>query len=514
MDEETKTLKKYLRKLKRHIRELRFEEIVRPGYLETPRGPLRVIDIQKRLAETQSSLQAEISRLKSIPHRDAQQHQLLRDLRVIRWHCRRVGDGFAWEIFAHDRGRLHGLSQGPSVPTSPKEDDGARGVFAAAEMLLSSGAGIPVIHDITDCLRIGDLSYLEMGSGAIHTLEVKTSRLAEERIDDTQSRIELGVRLYSARPWNPSVGDDSSEPPQMEPANPPVFDTNQREDRRLGRQLKRMDIAATRSEASLNKLHVIDGEPVFYSQAEEGKSLHHWAELRRAIREARRKGSSFFSLDDFVAYALFYSPDGVSQPDIGSLKFKEKVDQTIFNSSRAERDTVTVDWIPCDEDTLNVSEIMPFTLYKIPMRAKLELVENKLIIFSMVNYARYEERAIELGFRVVTDESSKDVRSFHLEFDAQVSEDSSAMVEFHAPWPDIVRAVHEFTGLQGAMRSALGAMNLPRHVKPQDFTEAFKSVSEEYLERTRSRALRNGPVSGSSRHRAENSNPRTPKTRR
>src|SRR5260221_2972506 len=104
--------------------------------------------------------------------------------------ARQLGDTIAWIIL--DRLLITSRSRDSSMPRehSVPEEHGLQGMLAIAELLYAAGAGIPILHDITNCLRIGDITFYNPNHEPI-TIEVKT-HLKENQ----GNRMNLEVKIY------------------------------------------------------------------------------------------------------------------------------------------------------------------------------------------------------------------------------------------------------------------------------------------------------------------------------
>jgi hypothetical protein len=74
------------------------------------------------------------------------------------------------------------------VPTAIGEDQGSRGVIGLAAGLAGEDWGFPLLHDITDCLRIGDVTFIKP-DGDNRTLELKTQVTSTEEADGTEGML-------------------------------------------------------------------------------------------------------------------------------------------------------------------------------------------------------------------------------------------------------------------------------------------------------------------------------------
>jgi hypothetical protein len=83
-------------------------------------------------------------------------------LRQTLWHARRFGDALAWVLLHGDRSIILPLAENQRVPVPP-DDERWQGVLALAFSMAKAGYGFPLLHDMTDILRIGDIPFVRPG---------------------------------------------------------------------------------------------------------------------------------------------------------------------------------------------------------------------------------------------------------------------------------------------------------------------------------------------------------------
>ncbi len=255
-------------------------------------------DFQLELLELQRQIQQAITATKKAARTDKSKRGDLDQLRVIRWLARRLGDAFAWVMLGLDRKVIHALGEGARVPVTSEEGHGDIGVKGIAIHLWNAGWGFPLIHDVTDCLRIGDITFIKPSeelSRELRTVEVKTRLLSETEPDEERegmSRYE--VTLLAPQPLDPPVaavkatteapiadagGGSNEVAAQRKPRRP---------DRREKQQLRRMSKALTRHSAENGEVVTIPGETPMVSFMFESEVDSHWKTLRTVVRAARR----------------------------------------------------------------------------------------------------------------------------------------------------------------------------------------------------------------------------------
>ncbi|GAB3544393.1 hypothetical protein GCM10027404_01020 [Arthrobacter tumbae] len=432
------------------------------------------IDHQSQVAELQRDIQREIAAVKPKARRDRALIAHLRELRVVRWHSRRVGDGLAWRVLLHDKQAIYALGKNARVPLAPKEDDGSRGVGISAANFLNEGWGLPIIHDITDCLRIGDLTLLSFGDDSserfFRTLEIKTTRISQTEGDDGSVSLDLRVSAIGTE----SFPEVSARPIPELKASPIPQDTNastqkRREDRRIPKQFERMVEAVAYRTAEADKVNKI-GDTLHLALEADYEEKPHWAELRRTIREARREGFSYFSIDEFVGYGIWYNAQGLEPGDVKKYDLNTRIQQSIVKEALGERNRLTIQQIPIAEDNEFARFVLPFTAYDIPHRAISDMLHGRLLIAAFVNTGVIEQALEGAGFTVLRRPGKDDPRSFTLRGELHWPTGEAIWTEIPAPWVEIWSAVHEFLALESIISKSSTILALPTKIPFEDFS--------------------------------------------
>jgi len=438
---------------------------VKPEKLFSGEGLVHFHEVQRDIFELQMDLQREIRKAKQ-RKRGGESRSHLETLRRLRWYARRLGDAVAWSTLLQNRQVIQSLSDNDPVPIPIEWSDGHRGAFEFAKNSTSREWGIPIIHDITSVLRIGDVTFtLPSQSGKssdaiFRTVELKTTRLSESVGEDGKSAIEIQVTIIGNEPLpSPRVSESEEEPPRA-----PI--RSRRPDRRIQRQMERMDRATASKNAPLHEYTKI-GEQYHFSLQLNDEEQPHWAELRRAIRAARRDGYAYFELGRFVGYSLFYNPTAVTKDDIVASPMPARV-AGLMHEETKDRNSITVSHLPDDEEDNWSAHVQPFYLWDIPQRAIRDILRNRLLITATYNSGWMEKLLTDAGLKVVLDDSGNDVRSFkvvaHFEWEGQ------AAVEYHSSvWQQMHVAVHEFRGPIAVVQRASAIQSAPSIVSFDKF---------------------------------------------
>lgn len=440
------------------------------------------VDLQESVFKLQVKLQKTIGEVKRRGSKEPDVRDHLKNLRWLRWQSRRLGDAIAWCGLLLNRQVIYALAKNDPVPVPSSWSDGHRGAFQFARSMTSSQWGVPIVHDVTNVLRVGDVTFMRpTGQGAeaiFRTIELKTTRLSESVNEEGETVLNLNVTAIGNEPFPAFLSDQPTrnpEPrPSAEPERAPV--RQRRPDRRIERQLARMDIATASKNAPLHKSTKIGDQHVFsFSIPEEEQP--HWKELRHAIRQARRDGYAYFELGGFVGYSVIYNSAGVTKEQIQSTSMLESV-AGLVHEQIGDRNSITVSSVPDDDDDTYSAKVLPFYLWEVPQRAIQDILRHRLIVVATYNSGWMEKLLTDAGLTVIPDETSRDGRSF--EVVANFEWEGEARLEYHSHvWEEMFVAVHEFRGPNAVIQRALAPIGAPGIVALNEFIPADAYETEE-----------------------------------
>ncbi|MDN3463227.1 hypothetical protein [Kocuria sp. APC 4018] len=432
------------------------------------------LDLQESLFDLQIELQGAIRKAKQRNTKGTVNLDHLNQLRWLRWQSRRLGDAIAWSGLLFNRQVIYALAKNEPVPIPLSWSDGHRGTFQFARGMTSSEWGIPVVHDVTNVLRVGDITFVRpTGQDAeadYRTVKIKATRVDESINEDGDNIVTLNVTAIGNEPF-PVLGAEaraSEAGRDQQPAR------RFRADRRVERQLARMDIATASKNAPLNKSTKIADRHVF-SLSLPDEEQPHWQALRHAIRNARREGYAYFELGGFVGYSVIYDSTGVSKESIQSAPLIERV-QGLIHEEIGDRNSISLTSLPDDKADVYSSKTLPFYLWEVPRRAIRDILRQRLVIVATYNSGWMEKLLSEAGLTVIPDKTGRDHRSF--EVVASFEWEGEARVEYHSHvWEEMVIAVHEFRGPKAVVQRALAPLAAPSLARLNDFvpTEALQN---------------------------------------
>jgi hypothetical protein len=307
-----------------------------------------------------------------------------------------------------DRKTIAALNSGEKPPVAqPGHSDAA--VFAMAAHLLGSHYGIPIVHDITNWLRVGDITFLrwvsdESNEWFFRTVEVKSSLANSVTDADGSVSATVMVDLYSNEPLALPEVDRKASPETggLTSRLPNTAERPTREDRRIRGQFVRLDNMVLRRDLATDAVTIVEGMANVVLMVDHSPT-HRWADLRRAIRDARRHGYSFFDIDGFIGYGLAYNESGVSVDDLLKPQIRNDVRDRLLGGGAAMRGqgSLIVQQIPLlERHDAQGAPVMRFFNYSIPKRAKADLIRNRLLITAVVNMGRLTPALVERGLGV------------------------------------------------------------------------------------------------------------------
>ena len=117
-------------------------------------------------------------------------------LEIINRSVKEIADGIAWRFFNYNRAILYTLAN--KQPISPiKYDKGLlKTVLEYSEMFLMPDK-LAILNDITNFLRVGDITTIDTADGTIEFVEVKSSRQRGHRITRQKERMEELVEFFN-----------------------------------------------------------------------------------------------------------------------------------------------------------------------------------------------------------------------------------------------------------------------------------------------------------------------------
>lgn len=346
--------------------------------------------LQVDLLNLQGEIQASISKRSAQPS-TLETHKEIEALRDVRWHARRFGDALAWALFQGERQSIYPLAENATVPIVPAGAK-SQSLVAACEML-STRMGFPLMHDVTDVLRIGDVTFFQPPEPP-RTVELKSKEIGRQEEGD-------GVRLtYSMMATWPADGRERAPESPLAPAPMPKSTRPSTNSKRFHRQLARMTKAHGLRNAELGKPLDIDGHKQLMIPSPIDDAPGHWSLLRQLIRRARRSGYASGSADRATFYVVMYNKAGFhAKEDLVAERFLPDLVGSDLWFADASKNSIVVSSLP-DARGKGPSRYLPYYLYPIPRTSIADILHGRLVILAVLNVGRLNAALEAAGFTV------------------------------------------------------------------------------------------------------------------
>jgi limonene-1,2-epoxide hydrolase len=444
----------------------RLERLVRRFLAMKFDGPAGLWRLQIRLLDLQTEIQGSIAVAKRAARTDVVAREGLEGLRGARREARRFGDAFAWAILGASRRIIYPLAQNSRVAISRK-DDHAIGVRSFVSAVANEGWGFPLIHDVTDVLRIGDVTFVRPGDPPL-TLELKTKVVqAHPERGGKRTEFEFEVQALGVREPPPIRAGSSTEP-----ASTDGWRRRRPLAERVNRQVQRLQTAEAHQTAEPG-VSEIDGKPVvtiLMNDRQKGTESDRIDVLRSVTRRARRNGFAAQQVDETFLWAAVYDKDGLEQE-----RFTSHIEQLpgvlvnsgIFFSERTERNAIVIYSLP-PKEARSPSLYTPYHLLGLPVSTTVDIMRGRMVVFNIVNPGRLIAALEAAGFEVSTPGGLLDLSNESLVLSYTIDTDHGAYrAEIHALGLHITEMMYEFRSVSYlvdmavAMREEMPKPDLP-----------------------------------------------------
>jgi hypothetical protein len=326
---------------------------------------------------------------------------------------KQIGDTIAWLFLRGDENRIRTLAGNQPNPPIPKGVS-LQAMLAVAEGYANAGAGFPLIHDITNCLRVGDLTFVDFPGDEFDeplTVEVKTKTLSVEG-DVANLRVSVyaaahspkfvavtdRLRKVSVESQEPT-GDGEQSKEGEEGKSPPK---RRKPDLRLGRQIKRMSrvksLLSARPNEPIKELGQ-DTLRVPYLPIEVMMRPHqfHWDVVRELAERAKAEGCAVRAVDDAFFYVATYTDTATLYPWSRNIelpfadKWAELAKAAFPRCADTEQNHI------CFMSTWDYlfgrapRHVRPFLLYELSPEMRIDILRRRLTIIVFINIGKLVE---------------------------------------------------------------------------------------------------------------------------
>jgi hypothetical protein len=369
--------------------------------------------------------------------------------------ARQLGDTIAW-IFL-DRLLITSRSRDSSMPSSHSvpEGHGLQGMLAIAELLCAAGAGIPILHDITNCLRIGDITFYTPNHEPI-TIEAKT-RLKGYQGD----RMNLEVKIHIVNTPNEDAKWSAiiDRIPQVIAVPQDITDEEhhiqqqpQAIEERLERQLKRMaKVTALQAAQDGKPIQLGEREVAILQHLTTKQNMHHFDILQQLTREAKSQGFTYRTVDDAFVYTAIYKDTPLWLLESEQLIPGEKIEDyqhTLISIAFPEADK---NYLAMSDVFNNPPFIQPFFLYPLPADIIIDIMWKRLQVVVGVNLGKLVAVLQSIGLDVSLPKNQQEFDEFFLPVSTEILLPNGEKVygKFTGLQLYGLQITHEFLSLQG-----------------------------------------------------------------
>lgn len=438
----------------------------------------KIVDTARRREEgwkeTIQSFQAELKRADMYIH--IYKHALVL--------AKQLGDALAWLFLKADERKITSLSinkPNPPIPTGLS----LQAMLSVAESYADAGAGFPILNDLTNCLRVGDLTFVNIldENDEPLSVEVKASVVSIE--GDIAN---LHVTAYAAA-YSPKFVEATEKLRKIPvKVKEPLSDTGatagitdeaakkraRKPDERSVRQVERMGHAKSLLTAEHGKPIEKIGQsnlrmPLIPVKLMMKHSYFHWDVIREMAATAKKSGYAARGVDDAFFYVVTYTDSPTIYPwlDNVELPYAQQWAEDYKNSFPKCADTKknhicfksTWDYISGDVP-LNVR---PFLLYELPVDMRMDILWRRLTIIVSINIGKIVE-ALERnipGLSARVPENEEELNNFFIPITYEKELPDGSIVSIHrgGNLNDIAASVaFEFMSLEGFVESVSQAI--------------------------------------------------------
>ena len=375
---------------------------------------------------------------------------------------RQLGDAFARALLGD---WMIPLTKGPSAPThdghSLSEDHGLTGMIGIAQSLSAAGSGFPILHDITNCLCTGDITFYSLDKNHI-TIEVKTHLVDK---NDSDSTLTLDVETHLTLPRNSdnvskwraiNEGIPKSSASREEENNQTIKDFPYQSSPRLKRQIERMKVAKVWQSGPNHQIfNLPNNDKGIKFAILLDDTDNHWEVLHDLIKQAKKDNVVSCVVDNALVYQVLYydSPltypwaKGLNEPIKSILQSYDKLitDTKSILYSEKEKNFL---WVPSHQPP---SDSLPFFLYPLPTDIIMDIMWGRLAIGGAANLGKIANALEEIGLEVKLPKDEEEFKRSFLSISAKTTllDGSVVSLELHQIHTIALKMFHEFLSLSG-----------------------------------------------------------------
>jgi hypothetical protein len=291
-------------------------------------------------------------------HEDAASYDhAVKVLRYGRWLYRYVGDGIAWRAYGFDRHAIRALGAKEPVVFLSKKDGIEKEVMFFKALYNLGSEWLPVMHDLTNCLRTGDFSLFR--NGALHQLiELKIRQSGKQSVDVSE---------------NPKSAREARQATRL---------------RLISEHMQTGDLALLDKNLKVGKVFKVNVV-----------EKHHYEAISAVVRSARSRKYGFIEPERGLMYLAFDTRTRVEEE---SLRDASEHHPHIFDS------LFTFQGIIPRFQEYHVS--LPITAMDLSARDMIDILFGRVAVMSFINFRCVEDYCRNNGISLHFDRSGKQLK--------------------------------------------------------------------------------------------------------
>lgn len=413
-------------------------------------------DVNVRLKEILHTKQADWKVQRQQYQEELEQNKLLVQMYSLAIDiARKLGDTLVW-IFL-DRVQVVARSRDASMPSSEvhriPEGHGLQGMLAIAEILCNAGAGLPILHDITHCLRIGDITFYAPNNNPL-TIEVKTKLKGYN-----EDKMILAVKTHSIltaaedkrlEAVYTHIPKELSLPQNIDDYQiAHVSDVIEEE---LMRQLEKLDrITAWQSAKDGESFQLGERIIGISSYIHSDEDMHHYDAIQEFVQEAKAQNFACRAVDNAFVYTAFYRDtplwllEGLQAIPEKSIPDYQQTNLSIVFPEPEKNIALVFNVFN------NPSFVHPIFMYPLPPEIIIDLMWQRMQIYVTINIGKLVDalQAVNIDARLPKNEQELDKRSIPVFMEISLLNGQNIYGQFKGIQHYTAQIVHEFLSLQG-----------------------------------------------------------------
>ncbi|MHC4671236.1 MAG: hypothetical protein ACYTBZ_02020 [Planctomycetota bacterium] len=274
-------------------------------------------------------------------------------------------------------------------------------MLALAESLTCKELGFPIIHDITNLLRIGDITFVSKDKKP-QTIEVKTHVLKHYK-DKTHASINMSG-IFEDK-FIDFLTSKSNDDKNLNSLQMPGTSQIVRPNKRMVRQIKRMKTAHKKQRRKAGERYTDNKKTTIIHNIPSDKSTSHWDIANRLVTTAKNSGYATEVVDDAIMYAAIYCDQPLFYPwkNNFNLQLLDKLPNDLVNSGIFYEDKKYLNSLMFSLSWRQLTNkepcyLRPIFLHPFKSDIIIDLIYCRMLIVTLVNLGKFVESICKMGY--------------------------------------------------------------------------------------------------------------------